>query len=331
MVRASIVVMGTTYMNRLILAALGLLLAASAGPASAQAGKKVLFINSYHQGYEWSDGIEQGAAKVLRASGAEVEFFRMDTKRNNDEKSKKAAGLAAKAQIEKVKPALVIVSDDNAVKYVLEPYYKNGGIPFVFCAVNWDASPYGLPYKNATGMIEVALTTQLVDKLREYAKGQRVGFLTVDNETERVEQKAYREQLKLKFAEERLVKTFAEFKAAFLELQGKVDVLLLGNYAGITGWNDAEAKAFVEASTRIPSGAMYDFMMPYAMLGLTKIATEQGVWAGGAAVKILGGTSPSAIPLARNKEGQIMVNVRLAAKGNIVFKPELVRNAVVLK
>jgi hypothetical protein len=108
-------------------------------------------------------------------------------------------------------------------------------------------------------------------------------------------------------------------------------VLLLGNYAGLTGWNDAEAKAFVEAATRIPSGAMYDFMMPYAMLGLTKIAQEQGVWAANATVRILGGVAPSSIPIAPNKEGRIMVNVKLAAKGGVVFKPELVRNAVVVR
>lgn len=318
-------------MHRPIVAVLALALTLAARPAHAQAGKKVLFVNSYHQGYEWSDGIEAGAAKVLQASGVKLEFFRMDTKRNGDEKSKKAAGLAAKALIERLRPDAVILSDDNAVKYVLEPYFKDAATPFVFCGVNWDPSPYGLPYKNTTGMIEVALTAQIIDKLQDYAKGKRVGFLSVDNETERIEQKAYRDQLKLTFAEERLVKSFADWKAAFTELQGKVDVLFLGNYAGLGGWNEAEARAFVEASTRIPSGTMYDFMMPYAMLGLTKLATEQGLWAGKATVQILGGTAPSAIPLARNKEGQIMVNVKLAARGGVVFKPELVRNAVVLK
>lgn len=307
------------------------LAAVLASPAQAQSAKKVLFVNSYHQGYEWSDGEEQGAAKVLRASGVEVEFFRMDSKRKGDEKSKKEAGLAAKALIEKMKPAVVILADDNAVKYLLQPYFKNSAVPFVFCGVNWDASPYGLPYKNTTGMLEVALTTQLLEKLGDYSKGKRVGFLTVDTETERIEQKAYHEQLKLKFAEERFVKTFAEFKAAFQEMQGRVDILLLGNYAGIPDWNEAEAKAFVEANTRIPSGAMYDFMMPFAMLGLTKIAEEQGIWAGKATLQILKGTPPSSIPIARNKEGQIMLNVKLASKGNVVFKPELVRNAVVLK
>ncbi len=311
--------------------ALALALALSAAPALAQSGKKVLFVNSYHQGYEWSDGIEDGATKVLRASGVAVEYFRMDTKRHGDEAFKKQAGLDAKAAIEKAKPDLVILSDDNAVKYLLQPFYRDAPLPFVFCGVNWDASGYGLPYRNATGMLEVALTVQLVDRLKEYAKGQRVGFLTVDTETERAEQKAYREKLKMQFAQERFVKTLADWKAAFKELQGQVDVLLLGNFAGINDWNEADARAFAEANTKVPSGAMYDFMMPYAMLGLVKVAQEQGIWSGKTALAILKGEKPSSIPIAANKEGQIMVNVKLASKAGVVFKPELVRNAVVVK
>jgi ABC-type uncharacterized transport system substrate-binding protein len=304
---------------------------AAAPPALAQAGKKVVIVNSYHQGYAWSDDIEDGAAKVLRASGVQVEFVRMDTKRHGDEKSKKQAGLDAKAAIEKARPDAVIVADDNAVQYLLQPFFKDAAIPFVFCGVNWDAKPYGLPYRNATGMLEVALTTQLVDKLKEYGKGKRVGFLTVDTETERAEQRAYREKLKLQFASERFVKSLADWKAAFQEMQGQVDVLLLGNFAGINDWDEAQAKAWAEANTRIPTGAMYDFMMPYAMLGIIKVASEQGIFAGKTAVAILKGESPSRIPIAANKEGQIMLNVKLASKAGVVFKPDLLRNAVVLK
>jgi ABC-type uncharacterized transport system substrate-binding protein len=314
-------------LRKAVAAALALL----AAPALAQSGKKVLFVNSYHQGYEWSDGEEEGAAKVLKASGVQLEYFRMDTKRHGDEAAKKKAGADAKALIESSKPDLVIVSDDNAVKYLLQPYYKDASVPFVFCGVNWDASGYGLPYKNATGMTEVALTVQLLDRLKEYTKGKRVGFLTVDTETERVEQKAYRDILKLQFAQERFVKTLADWKAAFKDLQGQVDVLLLGNFAGINDWNEADARAWAEANTRIPSGAMYDFMMPYAMLGFVKIAQEQGIWSGKTALAILKGAPPSSIPVTPNKEAQIMVNVKLAAKAGVVFKPELVRNAVVVK
>jgi hypothetical protein len=114
-------------------------------------------------------------------------------------------------------------------------------------------------------------------------------------------------------------------------MQSEVDVLLLGNYSGINDWNEADATAFALANSKVPSGGMYDFMMPYSMLGLVKVAEEQGIWSAKAAVDILKGASPASIPVVRNKQGKTMINLKLAQKGGIVFKPELVRNAQVLK
>ena len=56
-------------MNKKILIALSavILLSAQAGWAGDDyAGKKIFFINSYHDGYAWSDGIKKGeAAEVI--------------------------------------------------------------------------------------------------------------------------------------------------------------------------------------------------------------------------------------------------------------------------
>jgi ABC-type uncharacterized transport system substrate-binding protein len=316
--------------TRLMLLAAALAFAAS--PASAQfAGKKVLFVNSYHEGYEWSDGVEHGAKSVLGPAGVTLKFVRMDTKRHQEDAFRKAAGEKAKAEIEAFKPDLVILSDDPAVKFLLQPFYKDAAIPFVFCGVNWDASKYGLPYKNATGMLEVALVKELIGSMKEYAKGPRVGFLTVDSETERIEGPYYTKALGLSFAKERYVKTMAEWKEAFTAMQGEVDMLFLGNYAGITDWKEEEAAAFALANSKVVSGSIYDFMAPFAMIGFTKVAEEQGIWAAKSGLDILKGTAPSAIPIAANKQAKIVVNPKLAAKAGLVFKPELIRNAVVAK
>jgi ABC-type uncharacterized transport system substrate-binding protein len=307
-----------------------MLVALAATPAAAQTGKKVLFVNSYHDGYAWSDGEEAGAAGVLKASGVEMKRFYMDAKRHPDEKSLKEAAANVQATIASYKPDVVIVADDIATKVMVQGY-KDVALPWVFCGVNWDAKHYGLPFRNATGMLEVALVEQLLQSLKGYAKGTRVGFLTVDTETERTEQKAYSEQLKIKFAQQKLVKTMAEWKAAFSKMQEEVDVLLLGNFAGISDWNEAEAAAYAVERSKIPSGAMYDFMMPYAMLGMTKIPEEQGIWAGKAALEIMKGKSPASIPVTSNKNAKLFINVKVASKAGIVFKPELVANAQVLK
>jgi ABC-type uncharacterized transport system substrate-binding protein len=76
---------------------------------------------------------------------------------------------------------------------------------------------------------------------------------------------------------------------------------------------------------------MYDFMMPYAMLGMTKIAEEQGILAGKMALAILKGAAPSSIPVTQNKEAKLYLNVKLASRAGIVFKPELVKAAEILK
>jgi ABC-type uncharacterized transport system substrate-binding protein len=317
---------------RSVLVAFAAALALAAAPARAQlAGKKVLFVNSYHEGYAWSDGEEKGALAILQPAGVELEFIRMDVKRHQgDVAFGKAAAQTARAEIEARKPDVVILSDDPAVQLVLVPFFKESPTPFVFCGVNWDATKYGLG-KNATGMVEVSLVKELLTGLKEYAKGSRVGFLTVDSETEHIEGPYYTKALGLSFAAEKYVKTMAGWKEAFLKMQGEVDVLFLGNFAGINDWNEADAAAFALAESRIPSGTIYDFMMPYAMLGYTKVAEEQGIFAATAALDILKGAAPSSIPVAANKRAKIFINPKVAARAGIIFKPELVKMAEVAK
>ncbi len=299
-------------------------------PGLAQAAGKVLFVNSYHQGYPWSDGEEAGTQQALTGSGVQLEFYRMDTKRHPESKWFDDQSKKLKAKIDAEKPDVVIVADDNATRVMVD-HYKNNGQKWVFCGVNWDASAYGLPFSNATGMNEVALVDRIIETLKGYAKGSRVGFLTVDTETERIEGRAYAKILKLTFAKEKYVKTFAEWKDEFRKMQGEVDVLFFGNFAGINDWNEAEAAAFALEHSRIPSGSAYDFTMPYTMLGMTKIAEEQGIWAGKAAMQVLKGAPVSSIPVTQNKEYKLFLNVKLASKAGVVFRPELVRNATVLK
>ncbi len=299
--------------------------------ADAQgAGKRVVFVNSYHQGYEWSDGEEAGAKLVLEPAGVDLRFFRMDTKRNPDPKAQKEAGRKAKEFIDGLHPDAVIVADDNAVDEVLARYYRNAKIPFVFCGVNWDASGYGLPYSNATGMLEVGLIKELVDNLKEYARGGRVGLLAADTESQRQDGKFFGQLLK-GLTREVYVKTFADWKEQFRKMQGEVDVLIVGNPAGITQWDNAAAAEWALENGKVPSGTIHEFVMPYAMLGMTKVAQEQGIWAAKTILEIWKGKAAGSIPLARNKEAKLMINVKLASKAGVVFKPALARNAEVRK
>jgi ABC-type uncharacterized transport system substrate-binding protein len=301
-------------------------------PADAQhAGKKILLIDSYHEGYEWSDGIVNGAKSVLNGKGVELKVFRMDTKRNGSEDAKKAAGLKAKEAIESFKPDVVIACDDNATQYIVQPFYKDAALPFVFCGLNWDASGYGYPYKNATGMVEVALIPQLIDNLKTYAKGTRVGFLTSDTETERKEGVWIKKIFKIQFASEQYVTTFAAWKDAFKKMQTETDMIVLNSVAGINDWSEAEAASFALANGKVPSGTTYAWLMPVSMVGLIKVAEEQGEWSAQTALKILGGASPASIQIVQNKKASVSLNAKLAGKAGIMFPAALLKNATVIK
>ena len=105
-----------------ILCALLVVTLSGPGFTATHTGKKVLFIDSYHEGYAWSDGIGRGINSILDGTGVELKVVRMDTKRNKDAAFKEQAALKAKKVIEEFGPDVVIAADDNASKYLIKPF-----------------------------------------------------------------------------------------------------------------------------------------------------------------------------------------------------------------
>lgn len=286
---------------------------AEASSALAKPFKKCLYINSYHKGYEWSDGIEAAAYASLKEV-CQVESFYMDTKNHDTPEFAKKKGIEAKARIEKIKPDIVIVADDAAVAYVLMAHFKDAALPFVFCGINWEAKKYGLPYKNATGMIEIAPVEDLVLQIKSIQpQAKKAVYLSGDVEADRINHSVYeaiykKNNMSLKPA---FAKTMKEWKAKFIEAQ-KMDVVILANYVGIVDWSYEEAKTFVKAHGKKMSLTYHEFMKPLATMSLTKIPAEQGEWAAKVATEILNGSSPQKIPVAVNRRWNMYVNEELA-------------------
>lgn len=301
--------------------------------------KKVLFVNSYHRGYEWSDGIIEGAMEVFGArlktdgdidnsqSKVILKVINMDTKRNKIEEFKKKAALVAKKIIEDWQPDVVITSDDNAAKYLIVPYFKDSALPFVFSGVGLDASAYGFPTENITGIIEVSFIPEMIETLRKYARGNRIGRLAPDVLTHRKAARHYKEVLNVTLHEDVYVKTFDEWKKAFRDIQQKVDILLIVSHEGLDRWSDEEALELTDAHTIIPTASTLSWMIPYCLLSYSKVPEEHGQWAANAALEILGGKSPEDIPVATNQKAGINLNMHLARKLDIVFPMELIEQA----
>ena len=222
---------------------------------------------------------------------------------------------------------MVVACDDNASKYLLAPYYKNHSLPFVFCGLNWDASIYGFPVSNITGMVEIEPVLETIEILKSYAKGERVGYIGVNTLSTQKILKHYQEKLGIVFADGALVDTFSQWQQAYLMSQASVDLLIWLNPIGIKDWKEEEALSFIDEHTKIPTGAISDGVMRYALIGRVKIAEEQGWWAGKTALRILDGTSPADIPIVTNQNSRLYVNMELAKRMGIKFPVALLKEA----
>lgn len=308
----------------------GLLLNSSV-VAQNYAGKRVFILHSYSEQYPWTQGIHKMLRNILDAQDIISTTFYLDTKNRPTESEKFAAAQMAKLQITKFKPDVVITSDDDAVKYVLMPYFKDSSIPFVFCGVNWDASAYGLPYSNATGILEIDLISETVKNLQEYTKGRRLGTLALDGFTERKWVEHYREHLGRAIDRMYFPNTFEDWKDNFLRLQHEVDMVILLNPKGLKDFDIQEAQRFVESNIKVPTASSIVWMSQMSLLGITLLPEEQGVWAAQTALQILDGVAPSSIPITRNRQGKLFINLKIADKLGITFKPYLLKVADIIR
>ncbi len=287
--------------------------------------KKVLYVDSYHEGYPWSDGITQGVETILNADDTvTLRIERMDTKRNSSEAFKVEAALRIKKIIDDWQPDVVIASDDNASKYLVAPFFRDDDLPVVFCGINGDASIYGFPASNITGMLEVPMMPQLIETLKKYAAGTRLGYLAPETYTDRRAFESNAEIFKLNFTDSTFVATFDDWKKEFIRLQSEVDILLMPNYSGIENFDMESARSFVQKHTTIPTGTIMQLMAPLTLVTYGKVAEEQGEWAAARTLQILNGMSPADIDVAYNQGARIHLNYNLARKLGVDFDSTLI-------
>ncbi|MCG8014662.1 MAG: ABC transporter substrate-binding protein [Candidatus Thiodiazotropha sp. 'RUGA'] len=297
-------------------------------PFGAFSSSKCLYISSYHQGYAWSDGVERGLRKSI-GDQCELKQIDMDTKRHKDEAYKQQAAKDARDLILSWKPDVVITADDNAAKYVIKPYFKDHQIPFVFCGINWNVDAYGFPYSNTTGMVEVAPIDVLFNKARSIRIGaERAVYLGADTLTEKKNAARFEgmaENIGL-LLDRRLVSTTAEWLAAYEEAQ-EYDFVIIGSNSGINDWDETEVVDRLKRTTHSLSLTTHNWMMPYSVLGFTKIPEEHGEWAAKAALAILDGVAPTDIPIVSNRKWEIWVNHSILMVSGLKLPDPLVRKA----
>lgn len=292
--------------------------------------KKCLHVASYHAEMDWTAEIDKGIKSRLSGK-CEVSTFYLDTKRIQDRDLIRKKGFEAKALIEKMKPNVVIVSDDNAVTDVLIPHFKNAPIPFVFCGVNWSIDRYSLPFENTTGMIEVDPLSSLIVELLKIKKDTKmVVRVSANTETDRITFKHTKKyfddsgiELKGIFAD-----TFDDWKKGITDANAGSDFIYLGTYQGIKNYDTKAAGDFLNRNIKKPTFSTSPQLKNHSVFSIVKRPAEQGEWAGEAAARILAGEKPKAIAVVTNKDFIGYVHSDLIKKFPLKLSDPFVKKAV---
>ncbi len=113
-------------------------------PTSAGAGvaekKNVLILNSYHQGFKWTDDITRGAVSALSPVSGDTRIFveYMDTKWVRDESYFRELTRIYRHKYSRIRFDLIISSDNDAFDFLRRHRDEIfGKTPVVFCGVNY--------------------------------------------------------------------------------------------------------------------------------------------------------------------------------------------------
>jgi ABC-type uncharacterized transport system substrate-binding protein len=311
-----------------------ILLLLIAGCSKQPDRKSILYINSYHEGYGSSDDIARGIYETLDGKDIDLEVIYMDTKRNLDPEYIEKISLQIVDSIKYKSPDLIIASDDNAVAYVVSAHLKDFTIPIVYCGVNWTTDQYDLPDNHITGMIEVLPFEQGIELTKSFHPDiQNVYVLSEYSNSEQKNIQYIAEicddlGLSLHY---KLVADFDAWKEGFLEGNKSSDLVYIPTNGAIANWDEQLAISFIKENIQKPVMSCDDFMMPYCVFGLTKVQSEQGVWAAETALSILEGKDPASIPQAKNKQTQIWFNPTLAEILNINPDKEFIDSSTVFQ
>jgi ABC-type uncharacterized transport system substrate-binding protein len=230
-------------------------LASMAAEKPAQEKTRIAVVSSYHPEYIWTQMTNEGVLKALlefgyldsREQGEEytrtnfvessrlvLQKYWMDTKRKNSPLEIAQSLARITTELEKFKPDLVLLGDDNAANYVGN-HYLDSDTPVVFWGVNGVPLKYGLldslerPGHNVTGVYQAGYHREGVRYLQKLVPGiKRIAVLSDDSATGRpnakkVQRFAMDGELTAEVVKVVITNSYKEWQQAALSLRDEVD------------------------------------------------------------------------------------------------------------
>ena len=200
----------------------------------------VFFVHSYHYDYPWLQTYYQAFKKKLTTES--LEDFQMDTKRLPESEFILQADQAL-SLITKKKPEVIVLADDNALKYV-GPRAWAAGFPIVFLGINSNPRYYLNLDERVSGVLERSLIKVAITSLMKVNPDIRKVLLLMDGgvTSEAILETTFHNQKHNKIG---WVKTDVMLTSQFSEWKSRVknarmqgyDLIMIGNYARMADKN----------------------------------------------------------------------------------------------
>ncbi|MCM0754832.1 PAS domain S-box protein [Desulfovibrio aminophilus] len=295
-----------------------LLLVLCPAALSARAGgkKDILFVNSYHNGYAWSDDILAGVREGLAESGADVnlQIEYLDAKKHDLESLSKAYLELFRGKFARHRFNAVIAADNDAFNYVMSVRDELfPGAPVVFCGVNeQERLPQAM--HNVTGVVENIDVEESLRIAMRLHPGRDKVLVLGDRSTTGMAIRAQVEQA-VPALRDRLAFTFVSENnlAHLMELartaRGDTLIYFIPMYQDVSGesFSTPEILAQMSAQAGAPIYSNWEFLLGHGIVGGHLLRGEDhGRLAARLALRVLQGESPDALGIDKKVYGRFM-------------------------
>ena len=293
----------------------------------------ILLIESYHADFAWDASYKKGIQEVL-GSAYRVETFQMDTKRlpSSEHQAKADEAWAA---YQRLKPTLVFLGDDAALKF-LAARFAETTTPVVYLGINANLRSY-LPAsaKNFTGVLERPLYARSILMLKQLLPVKKILVLfDTDRTSQIIFAEVFEENAEFTTAQVhadiKLVKGWDEWQQEVLNAKGRYDALFVGLYQALVNQEgrhipDTEVIAWTSANTPVPLFGFWDFSVgaEKTIGGLVLSGEEHGRIAAEIALKVLAGSSPDQIFPQTTRSGELLFSRKQLEKFHLTLPENL--------
>ena len=300
------------------------------------AEKDILVIESYNKEFSWDASYKAGLASIL-SEHYDLHFFEMDTKRRPDSEYEQRADLAWAAYKE-LQPCLVILGDDNALKY-LEQRFTGTSTPVVYLGINNNPRAYAIHgAENMTGVLERPLIKRNIAFLKKILPHNTDSILVLfdSGTTSQVIKSEVFDEMDTIYltgmkVDIRLIGKFSEWQQSVrTAAEQGYDALVVGLYQTLV--DDAgnhipeeQVLSWTTAHTDIPPFALWDFTVGQGKTigGYVLHGYEQGVTAAQLAMKILEGVKPITIAPVTAPKGKFLFSRSALRQWKLKLPPEI--------